>query len=445
MLLRATTQILIVCIVFMWASTASTQHDPSIELECQLTGRRCDLASALQMSSQRIDRLIQRVRREPNSMAAYTALIQSYMDSGEWNKAGEVLNTFEELSRETRNAGTDTTLMWIERQHLMIAMLKGTVSLSVTHSFGHAFNDLARYNMGMHALKKRKIATALPLLRSVVNNVRDWPPALHAYGVVLYHSDKFEKAAEIFQACNRSCYDGVTLTSAQLAQSSVRNLQLIAARAESLEFARRHHIIEQVGTRIRILELAVQESLQELDKVEQKIEIIPMFIELGVWKGDTLRIIANAAAPHSVHGFDSFLGLPESFDSFPQGAFSTNGRVPVRPSWNMEIHSGWFNQSLPIFFVQPPVPPTTSSSAKHAAVLFVHVDCDLYSSALEALDVIAPFLIVGSVLHFDQYFGYHNWQNGEAKAWDVIAKKHAIKFVFQRFWKRTMTIMVQNV
>ena len=170
-----------------------------------------------------------------------------------------------------------------------------------------------------------------------------------------------------------------------------------------------------------------------------------LLVELGVWKGDSLRIIAAAAAAaasvyrgsYTVVGFDSFLGLPEDFagGQFRRSAFSTQGKHPPRLPINVDIYQGWFNQTIQPFFMK---------NTNHD-VVFVHIDCDLYSSAFEALDVIARKLIVGSILQFDQYFGYPEWKDGEALAWDEISKKHGIAFEFLRYHETKMTVRITAV
>jgi hypothetical protein len=93
-----------------------------------------------------------------------------------------------------------------------------------------------------------------------------------------------------------------------------------------------------------------------------------LFLEFGVWSGRTNNLIAERVNA-TVHGFDSFQGLPEDWQpGYRRGRFHTNGRLPsVRP--NVTLHVGWFHATLPTF------------TAKYdGPIAFLHVDCDLYSS-----------------------------------------------------------------
>jgi len=59
-----------------------------------------------------------------------------------------------------------------------------------------------------------------------------------------------------------------------------------------------------------------------------------LIIEFGVATGSTTNIIANVAKPRTVHGFDSFEGLPEDWSAHVEtrGAFSPFNIQYTRPS-----------------------------------------------------------------------------------------------------------------
>jgi len=434
---------MVVGLLFIVLLTRSVSYQFESELECRLTGENCNLMSILDSSSYAIiDELRKQIHNYPEAPASYTALVQTYLNSAQWDKAGEILDRFEESQLVADHSGRDTALQWIERGRTMLSMVKGTVSMSAQHGYGNVFNDLVLFNRGMHALRTQKYNRAMMLLEHVARSMPDWPPGLHAYGVALYHSQKFELAAKMFQGSNRSCYAGAVVAK-HLAKSSVRNFNLILARAEAKMFAREQSIpewkpLDSEHTRENFLLGAVQAVTTKFQGrlQQQQVESNGILIELGVWRGDSLRIIAQAAAPLLVHGFDSFQGLPLPFDSFPRGAFSTDGQVPVRLPLNVDVHPGWFNLSLASFFYQ--------LQNEHVNVLFVHVDCDCYTSAFEALDVIAPHLVIGSILLFDQYMGYPEWKQGEAKAWNEVAHKHQIKFTFENYFEHKVMLRIAH-
>lgn len=126
--------------------------------------------------------------------------------------------------------------------------------------------------------------------------------------------------------------------------------------------------------------------------------------EFGVFSGNSINHLARKLRPRLVHGFDSFEGLPESWRTgFDKGMFST--RVPEVEA-NVLLHKGWFEDTLPDF--------VKSLDPQRASLL--HIDCDLYSSTRTIFEHLAPFIVAGTVVVFDEYFNYPGWQGHEHKA-----------------------------
>jgi hypothetical protein len=126
-------------------------------------------------------------------------------------------------------------------------------------------------------------------------------------------------------------------------------------------------------------------------------------VEFGVASGATANLLAGLTDA-TIHGFDSFAGLPEDWrPGFPRGAFAH--AIPrVRPNVSLEI--GAFEETLPRFV------------ARHrgSRAGFVHVDCDLYSSTRTVFAHCAPMIGPGTVIVFDEYFNYAGWRRHEYRA-----------------------------
>lgn len=142
-----------------------------------------------------------------------------------------------------------------------------------------------------------------------------------------------------------------------------------------------------------------------------------MALEFGVYKGRTLHVIATARGNQQVFGFDSFQGLPEDWRSgLPAGTFATDN-IPDIPG--AELVVGWFADTLPDFLAHHPGP-----------VSFLHVDADLYSSAVTVFTHVGPRLRPGSVIVFDEYFNYPGWQRHEHRAWQEFVAAAALEFQY---------------
>lgn len=140
-------------------------------------------------------------------------------------------------------------------------------------------------------------------------------------------------------------------------------------------------------------------------------------MEFGVYQGASLRLIANHLH-QTVHGFDSFEGLPEDWTAMQRrGRFSLGGAAPDGLPGNVELHKGWFSESLPAFL------------ASHSGpVRFLHVDCDIYSSTLTVLDLLAERLVSGSIVVFDEYLNYPGWERHEHRALMEASTTHDFGF-----------------
>lgn len=152
-----------------------------------------------------------------------------------------------------------------------------------------------------------------------------------------------------------------------------------------------------------------------------------LWLEFGVHKGHTAMLLgrihnSQVSSSTPIHGFDSFRGLPESWRQAPPhnaskaeinawrnwhsaGSFNLDGQPPfhdARVAWQV----GWFNETLPPFLAKHP----------DRNVSLVHIDCDLYSSAASALELLTPRLSPGALLIFDELINYPEYERHELKA-----------------------------
>jgi predicted O-methyltransferase YrrM len=143
-------------------------------------------------------------------------------------------------------------------------------------------------------------------------------------------------------------------------------------------------------------------------------------MEFGVRLGISTRWLA-AHVKTTVHGFDSFEGLPEQWDILTKGAYSTHGEIPELPN-NVQVHVGWFDATLPRFVAENADP-----------VRFANVDCDLYSSTKVVLDQLADRIGPGTVLVFDEYLINDQWRQDEYKAFQEAVASHGWRYEYLAF------------
>lgn len=143
-----------------------------------------------------------------------------------------------------------------------------------------------------------------------------------------------------------------------------------------------------------------------------------MYLEFGVFSGKTINHIAEKVQDKIIYGFDSFEGLPEDWRTgFGEGTFKRNNLPEVKN--NVCLIKGWFNKTLPDF--------VKDHDEKCA---FIHIDCDLYSSTKCVFDLLKDKIVSGTIICFDEYFNYPDWQNGEYKALQEFVTENNLSYEY---------------
>lgn len=226
-----------------------------------------------------------------------------------------------------------------------------------------------------------------------------------------------------------------------------------------LEIARiiRHPIQRMLlrGVYNRIRELEYREFNRRYYAVQQIAEYlvgaqIPGdYCEFGVWQGNTFAHSYGVMSPHFPQmrfvAFDSFRGLPrpEGIDAtggytshFYEGQFDASREVflaNIRRR-NVDLRKvitveGWFNETLI-------AERAAAHGVEHIAVAWI--DCDLYESTVPVLEYIAPRLVPGSVVAFDDWRCYRNHpdfgQQRACREWLARNSAISLKELFSFGW-----------
>ncbi len=160
-----------------------------------------------------------------------------------------------------------------------------------------------------------------------------------------------------------------------------------------------------------------EDAFDVLSFAVDKVTVEGLYLEFGVRSGGTINHIARRRPNHTVHGFDSFEGLPEAWSGSPLDAGAFSGEGMPRVERNVALHVGWFDDTLPAFLDQHDGP-----------VAFVHIDSDLYSSAKTILDNLAPRVGPGTIIVFNEYFNYPNWKQHEYRAFQEFCAANRVGY-----------------
>lgn len=167
-----------------------------------------------------------------------------------------------------------------------------------------------------------------------------------------------------------------------------------------------------------------------------------LWLEFGVGSGRSTAFIAQRMKFHfggaaTIHGFDSFHGLPMYWDhtKLGVGTFSTGGEIPphLNDMANVEIHVGLFQATL-----------GDLDKFGNTPVAFAHIDVDIYPSAVETLSRIACQLLPGSVLVFDELVNYKGFElSGEYRAWEYVSAEYGIPWNYAGlYWQQAVPVVI---
>ena len=159
-----------------------------------------------------------------------------------------------------------------------------------------------------------------------------------------------------------------------------------------------------------------------MEQVRQK-NLGSSWAEFGVERGLSAYFWTHYLADDGqLYLFDSWEGLPEQWvkrrdvddetgvttlGGMPVGAFA--GHPPEFHDDKDRVHlvKGWFEDTLP--------------KADMGELGFLHIDCDLYSAAKTVLQRCNEQIVPGTIILFDELWGYQCWREGEYQAlmeWD---------------------------
>ncbi len=157
-----------------------------------------------------------------------------------------------------------------------------------------------------------------------------------------------------------------------------------------------------------------------------------LYLEFGVCEGETMRYWSgHLMNPRScLHGFDSFEGLPESWNIWrPKGCFSTAGKIPEILDARVTFFKGWFHETLPDYML-----PAHEQ-------LVINIDSDLYESAKLVLTKLKASITIGTYLYFDEF---HDIQH-ELKAFREFLADTGARFEIVAAFRDLSAVMFRRI
>ncbi|MFZ1979105.1 MAG: class I SAM-dependent methyltransferase [Bacteroidota bacterium] len=140
-----------------------------------------------------------------------------------------------------------------------------------------------------------------------------------------------------------------------------------------------------------------------------------IYLEFGVSSGLSFSwwLNANKNDNSRFYGFDTFEGLPEDWGFFKKGDMFSS--IPILKDPRTEFIKGLFQETLFEFF--------KTHNLDDGKKIVVHLDADLFSSALFVLTSMAKYLKEGDIIFFDEF----NVPNHEFYAFKCFSDSFYIK------------------
>ncbi len=149
-----------------------------------------------------------------------------------------------------------------------------------------------------------------------------------------------------------------------------------------------------------------------------------LYVELGVAGGAGCRTFGEILKKRNLEmtGFDSFEGLEEDWTGIQTGrsagAFTTKGKLPDVPA-NVTLVKGWLQDTFPSFLKANEARPFS----------FIHMDMDTYTPTAYALNAVKKSLRKGSIILFDELYGYPGWRHHEYKALKETLSENDYRYI----------------
>ena len=164
-----------------------------------------------------------------------------------------------------------------------------------------------------------------------------------------------------------------------------------------------------------IRNFAINESINKFDNQN-------LFLEFGVFKGDSINLFGKNLKKINgeIFGFDSFRGLKDEWmteEYNPTGTFDLKGKKPKVEN-NVRLIDGWVEETFFKFM-----------KGNKKKIAFVHLDLDTYKSTSFVLKTLKENIQPGTIILFDEFYGFPNWEKYEYRAFKEEINEKRFKYI----------------
>ena len=304
--------------------------------------------------------------------------------------------------------------------------LNHAVKLNPKHPQIHSNLALAQHEAGILDLAIKHYQIAVTLNPNDANTFFNMHAILLNNGSKRFALDALLRSIEINPNDADAIFMQTILQPNATMPANLAELPIIKARYDAWHYLQsKNKNIKMTGSNIETFEIAFNAANK-----------IGLVLEFGVRHGNSINQLARLTKS-TVHGFDSFEGIPEGWQLGEKvegkGSYSTHGVLPEVPH-HVQLHVGWFDQTLPQFLIDNIEP-----------IRLINIDCDIYSSTKTVLYLLAPYVVVGSVIIFDEYIGNEHWREDEFKAFQEVVSQYQWQYEYLCFSFFTKQVAIKII
>ena len=175
------------------------------------------------------------------------------------------------------------------------------------------------------------------------------------------------------------------------------------------------------------------------------------YAEFGSCSGTTFFLAYREAKRHGhnakLWAFDSFQGLPRPSESDHHPSWIEGKMVTTVdefhaicrkrgiPREKYDLVEGFYEETL----------PARSATDAPPDIALAYVDCDLYSSTKTIFELLGDRMVPGTIILFDEYFNYPNWEQHEYKALKEFVKQRGITYSYLAFARQQVAIRIESI
>ncbi len=157
------------------------------------------------------------------------------------------------------------------------------------------------------------------------------------------------------------------------------------------------------------------------------------YLEFGVFQGESIKYWKekNTNNASKFYGFDTFTGLPDSwqmfFTSLDKNSFDVGGKPPKMNDKRVKFIKGKFQDTLTKFIIKK----------RLNGLLIINLDADLYMSTLYVLSKLDSKIKSGTIIILDEFSSplhemraLEDYVNSHLRKYKVIATHNFTKYSF---------------